>query len=60
MGLTELFKNACNFLALVVSSKKPIVRQIEELVDKILTAKKQDKNADTTQWEREIARVVHR
>ncbi|GIV39967.1 MAG: hypothetical protein KatS3mg033_1767 [Thermonema sp.] len=36
-----------------------IVAQIEQLVDKILAAKKQDKNADTTQWEREIDEMVY-
>ncbi|WP_288006194.1 hypothetical protein [Thermonema sp.] len=28
-------------------------------MDKILAAKKQDKNADTTQWEREIDEMVY-
>jgi len=43
----------------ITSSNKPIVRQIEELVDKILAAKKQNPQADTNHWEREIDQLVY-
>jgi type II restriction/modification system DNA methylase subunit YeeA len=36
-----------------------IAREIEALVDKILAAKKQDKTADTSAWEREIDGLVY-
>jgi type II restriction/modification system DNA methylase subunit YeeA len=42
------------------SSNKPIVQQIEDLVDKILSAKKENKNADTSEWEREIDELVYK
>jgi adenine-specific DNA-methyltransferase len=37
----------------------PTVRKIESLVDKILAAKKQNKNADTNPWEKEIDLLVY-
>jgi len=37
-----------------------IVKQIEELVDKILEAKKQNPAADTSQWEREVDELVYK
>ncbi|NIK73951.1 type I restriction-modification system DNA methylase subunit [Thermonema lapsum] len=43
----------------ITPTNEPIVRQIEALVDKILAAKKEDKNADTTAWEREIDGLVY-
>jgi hypothetical protein len=44
----------------ITSSNEPIVRQIEALVDKILAAKKENKSADTTFWEREIDGLVYK
>jgi hypothetical protein len=44
----------------ITPSNEPIVQQIEALVDKILAAKKEDKNADTTAWEREIDGLVYK
>lgn len=44
----------------ITSSKQPIVTQIEQLVDQILAAKRQNPQADTTHWEREIDRLVYR
>ncbi len=44
----------------VTQSNEPIVKQIEELVDKILEAKKHNHKADTSQWEREIDELVYR
>jgi type II restriction/modification system DNA methylase subunit YeeA len=44
----------------ITPSNKPIVKQIEALVDKILAAKKENKNADTSAWEREIDGLVYR
>lgn len=41
-------------------SNQGIVSQIEDLVDKILSAKKQNPKADTQEWEREIDRLVYR
>ncbi len=38
----------------------PIVKQIEALVDKILAAKKQNLQADTSEWEKEIDKLVYR
>ena len=43
----------------ITSSNKPIVRQIEELVDKILAVKKQNPQTDTNHWEREIDQLVY-
>ncbi len=43
----------------ITASNQGIVSQIESLVDKILSAKKQDKNADTTQWEQQIDNLVY-
>ncbi len=40
----------------ITSTNQPIVNQIEALVDKILEAKKDNTQADTSQWEREIDR----
>jgi hypothetical protein len=37
-----------------------ILKQIEALVDKILSAKKSNPQADTSQWEREIDRLVYK
>ncbi|MGQ9846779.1 MAG: restriction endonuclease, partial [Bacteroidales bacterium] len=44
----------------ITSTNQPIVAQIEALVDKILTAKKQNPQADTSHWEREIDRLVYK
>jgi hypothetical protein len=40
-------------------TNQPIVTQIEELVDKILSAKKSNPQADTSQWEKEIDKLVY-
>ena len=44
----------------ITPSNEAIVKQIESLVDKILAAKKQNPAADTSQWEREIDKLVYR
>ena len=44
----------------ITPSNEPIVKQIEELVDKILAAKKQNPAADISQCEREIDELVYR
>jgi len=44
----------------ITPSNEPIVKQIEALVDKILAAKKQNPQADTSDWEKEIDRLVYR
>ncbi|MBD3795711.1 MAG: class I SAM-dependent DNA methyltransferase, partial [Epsilonproteobacteria bacterium] len=43
----------------ITSSNKPIVSQIEKLVDKTLLAKKSNPKADTTKWEKEIDSLVY-
>ncbi|SFV33873.1 hypothetical protein [Thermoflavifilum thermophilum] len=48
-----------------LTANKPIFRQIESLVDKILEAKKvrayrNTPQPDTSEWEREIDRLVYR
>lgn len=53
--IIDEFKKVNQFL---ISANQSIVQQIEGWIDKIRTAKKQDKNADTTQWEREIDNLV--
>ncbi len=42
----------------ITASNQHIVNQIETLVDKILAVKKNSPQADTSQWEREIDRLV--
>jgi len=44
----------------ITSENQPIVSQIEALVEKILAAKKQDPNTDTSHWEQEIDELVYR
>jgi len=44
----------------ITPANEPIVKQIEELVDKILEAKKENHEADTSQWEREIDDLVYK
>ena len=44
----------------ISQSNDSIVKQIEALVDKILVAKKQNPQADTSEWENEIDRLVYR
>ncbi len=43
----------------ITSSNQPIVKQIEDLVDKVLSAKRQNPQADTSAWEREIDELVY-
>ncbi|GAB4346425.1 MAG: class I SAM-dependent DNA methyltransferase [Flammeovirgaceae bacterium] len=43
----------------ITPSNQPIVQQIEALVDKILSAKKSNPQAKTSEWEREIDRLVY-
>ncbi|MBZ4651118.1 TaqI-like C-terminal specificity domain-containing protein, partial [Thermosipho sp. (in: thermotogales)] len=43
----------------ITSSNQSIVQQIEELVDKILSTKKENPLTDTSQWEQEIDRLVY-
>jgi len=44
----------------ITPSNQPIVSQIESLVDKILAAKKENPQADTGTWEREIDGLVYK
>jgi len=44
----------------ITPENQPIAQQIEALVDKILTVKKQNRDADTTLLEREIDRLVYK
>ncbi|MCS6935912.1 MAG: Eco57I restriction-modification methylase domain-containing protein, partial [Chitinophagales bacterium] len=46
-------------IPIITSSNKQTVKQIELLVDKILAAKNQDPQSDTSRWEREIDRLVY-
>jgi len=43
----------------ITPSNQAIVQQIEELVDKIISAKKENPHTDTSQWEQEIDRLVY-
>ncbi|MEM4242273.1 MAG: N-6 DNA methylase, partial [Candidatus Nitrosotenuis sp.] len=43
----------------ITPANEPIVRQIEELVDKIIAAKKQDKDTDTSEYEKQIDQLVY-
>ncbi len=47
-------------LPTITSSNEPIVKQIESLVDKILEAKKQNPQADTSHLEQEIDQLVYK
>ncbi len=44
----------------ITPANQSIVKQIEALVDKILFAKKADPQADTSNWEKEIDRLVYK
>lgn len=44
----------------ITPSNQSIVQQIEVLVDKILYAKKENSQTDTSEWEREIDRLVYK
>ncbi len=44
----------------ITASNQSIVAQIEALVDKILAAKKENPQADTSTWEKEIDELVYR
>ncbi len=44
----------------ITPANEQTVNQIEALVDKILKAKKRDKEADTSQWDQEIDRLVYK
>jgi len=43
----------------ITPSNQSIVQQIEAMVDKILYAKKENSKSDTSEWEREIDRLVY-
>ncbi len=43
----------------ITKKNKAIVKQIEQLVDKILSAKKQNPKANTNEWESEIDKLVY-
>jgi hypothetical protein len=43
----------------ITQSNQSTVQQIEELVDKILSSKKENSLTDTSQWEQEIDRLVY-
>jgi len=53
--IIEEFKKLC---PPITPSNEPIVKQIEAMVDKILEAKKQNPQADISQWERDIDNLV--
>jgi len=44
----------------ITSSNESIVKQIESLVDKILSSKKQNPNTDTSELEKEIDKIVYK
>ncbi|RMF97982.1 MAG: class I SAM-dependent DNA methyltransferase [Candidatus Schekmanbacteria bacterium] len=44
----------------ITFTNKTIVQQIESLVDKIIAAKKQNKNADTSEYEHQIDQLVYK
>jgi hypothetical protein len=44
----------------ITNENEGIVKQIEMFVDKILEVKKENPQADTTHWEREIDQLVYR
>ena len=44
----------------IAPATEPIVHQIESLVDKILSAKKENPQADTSNLEKEIDRMVYK
>jgi len=46
-------------IPLITSFNEQIVKQIDQLVDKILSDKKADPNADTTNLEHEIDNLVY-
>lgn len=55
--ILEEFKKFC---PPITSANRPLVNQIETLVDKILAAKKQNPAADTSQWGKEINQIVYK
>ncbi|MGB9755832.1 MAG: Eco57I restriction-modification methylase domain-containing protein, partial [Desulfurella sp.] len=44
----------------ITPSNEALVKRIEKLVDKILAAKKENLQADTSEWEREIDEIVYK
>ncbi len=44
----------------ITPTNEPMVKQIETLVDKIMQAKKQNPEADTSEWEKEIDQWVYK
>jgi hypothetical protein len=44
----------------ITPSNEALVRQIEKLVDKIITEKQRNPNTDTSQWEKEIDEMVYK
>jgi len=47
-------------IPLPTSENRYIVNQIESLVDKIISIKKQNPNADTTEYEKQIDQLVYK
>jgi hypothetical protein len=45
---------------IITPRNESIVKQIESLVEKIITSKQRNPNADTSQWEKEIDRLVYK
>ena len=43
----------------ITPTNEPIVKQIEHLVDQILSSKKQNLNAETSHWERKIDQLIY-
>jgi len=60
-GTRWLYQHVQNLpLPPITPSNQEIVAQIESRVNDIIEAKKKDKNADTTAWEREIDQLVYK
>jgi methylase of polypeptide subunit release factors len=47
-------------IPIITQSNKEVVKQIESLVDKILSLKNQNSNADTTEYEKQIDQLVYK
>jgi len=63
-GAGDIMLNVQSFEKIIIPPitpvNQPIVSQMKALVDKILSAKKQNPQTDTAQWEQEIDRLVYR
>ncbi len=55
----KIIDEFAKFCPPITSTTEPIVMQIESLVDNILAAKKENPQADTSEWEKGIDRLVY-